>query len=251
MRIVCCPFLYFIWEKNVRFGDMERWNKEVTRPCLESRVTFQSDQTSSILIDIDFTISDFTMNSDLELILDESVTIGTDHDISGCTDPSDYVFDAGPESWYNISNWAIYDRNPDRGGGQLINFCLDTELIPCQSDQVEFDSKATFGISTSENPIQNLTYPGPAATVQDINFLGGLITTDEQFKQKVSTTSAKYNFGDSSFLFGATKSCDDAGCLCREDDFSGKVEVRVSTFFKFKKSAFYNPLHSISFGLPR
>ena len=119
---------YFIWNSNVRFGDMERWNKEVTRPCLESRVTFKSDEVSSILIDIDFTLSDLTMPSNFEMILDESVTIGTDHDISGCTDPSDYVFDAGPESWYNISKWQIYDRNPDRGGGSLIDFCRDDGL---------------------------------------------------------------------------------------------------------------------------
>ena len=196
---------YFIWNSNVRFGDMERWNKEVTRPCLESRVTFKSDQISSILIDIDFTLSDLTMPSNFEMILDESVTIGTDHDISGCTDPSDYVFDAGPESWYNISKWQIYDRNPDRGGGSLIDFCLDTELIPCQSDQVEFDSKGTFGVSTFNNPIANLSYSGPAATVQDVSYLDKLVTNEEQFTNLVETTSAKYNFGDSSFLFGATK----------------------------------------------
>ena len=68
------------------------------------------------------------------------------------------MFDAGPESWYNISNWKIYDQNPDRGGGKPVEFCLDTELIPCQSDQVEFDSKGTFGVLTELNPIKNLSY---------------------------------------------------------------------------------------------
>ena len=135
---------YFIWDSYVRFGDMERWNKEVTKPCLESRVTFSSDEASSVLVNLDFTVSDLTIPSNFEFILDDAVTIGTDHDISGCTDPSDYVFDAGPESWYDITKWKVYDNNPNRGGGQLVQFCLDTELIPCQSDQVEFKNDQTF-----------------------------------------------------------------------------------------------------------
>ena len=42
---------YFIWDRNVRFSDMERWNKEVTKPCLESRVTFKSDEVDEIRLE--------------------------------------------------------------------------------------------------------------------------------------------------------------------------------------------------------
>ena len=42
------------------------------------------DERSSVLISKDFTISDFTIPSDFELIIDDGVTIGTDLKISNC-----------------------------------------------------------------------------------------------------------------------------------------------------------------------
>ena len=110
----------------------------MTRPCLDSRVSFKSDLTTSILINIDFTISDLTLPSNVELIIDDLVTIGTSLDISNCQDEDDYIFDAGPDSWYDIEKWKMYDYDPARGGGKPVEFCLDIERLPCQSDNVEF-----------------------------------------------------------------------------------------------------------------
>jgi len=217
---------YFIWDSYVKFDDANRWNKNVTRPCLDSKVSFKQDERSSVLISKDFTISDFTIPSDFELIIDDGVTIGVDLKISNCQDESDYIFDAGPDSWYDLSKWKIYDKDPSRGGGNLIDFCLDTELIPCQYDNVEFQALHTFGVSTEINPIANLTYNGPAATVFDFKFWDKLINRVNLYDNLISTTTAKYNFGDSEFLFGtADGSCDESGCLCREDNYNGKVEV--------------------------
>ena len=42
------------------------------------------DERSSVLISKDFTISDFTIPSDFELIIDDGVTIGVDLKISNC-----------------------------------------------------------------------------------------------------------------------------------------------------------------------
>ena len=78
--------------------------------------------------------------------------------------------------------------------------------------------------------------------MEEIRYFDSKITSDEQFKNIKDTTSANYNFGKSSFLFGATKSCDDAGCLCREDDFDGKVPgFRKSHFSIFLKVEFSKP----------
>ena len=108
----------------------------------------------------------------------------------------------------------------------------------------------TFGVSTAINPIANLTYQGPAATVSDFKFWNKLINKANLYDNLISTTSAKYNFGDSEFLFGTVDgTCDESGfetfeglialsptmsptsligilgCLCREDNYNGKVEV--------------------------
>ena len=111
-----------------------------------------------------------------------------------------------------MSKWKIYDKDPSRGGGSLIDFCLDTELVPCQYDNVEFQALNTFGVSTAINPIANLTYQGPAATVSDFKFWNKLINKANLYDNLISTTTAIYNFGESEFLFGtADGTCDESG----------------------------------------
>ena len=80
----------------------------MSRPCLESVVTFSSDEPTSIYITLDFTVSDLTLPLNSEFILNNGVLIGTDRAISGCQDYGDYVFDAGPDPYYDIGNWDIY-----------------------------------------------------------------------------------------------------------------------------------------------
>lgn len=47
-------------------------------------VTFKYDDPTSILVTLDFTVSDLTLPKNSELILDEGVLIGTDYSISEC-----------------------------------------------------------------------------------------------------------------------------------------------------------------------
>ena len=35
--------------------------------------------------------------------------------ISGCQDYGDYIFDAGPDPFYNLDNWDIYKSDPSLG----------------------------------------------------------------------------------------------------------------------------------------
>ena len=86
--------------------------------------------------------------------------------------------------------------------------------MPCQYDNVEFQALNTFGVSTAINPIANLTYKGPAATVSDFKFWNKLINKANLYDNLISTTTAQYNFGDSEFLFGtADGTCDESGCV--------------------------------------
>ena len=64
------------------------------------------------------------------------------------------------------------------------------------------------------NPIANLTYKGPAATVSDFKFWNKVINRDNLYDNLISTTSAIYNFGNSEFLFGTVDgTCDESGLV--------------------------------------
>ena len=54
-------------------------------------VTFKYDDPTSILVTLDFTVSDLTLPKNSELILDEGVLIGTDYSNSECQVLLDFI----------------------------------------------------------------------------------------------------------------------------------------------------------------
>lgn len=90
---------------------------------------------------------------------------------------------------------------------------------------MRFDSISTFAVST---PLIPRTLPNPslsvapAPIVKDISVWQKYINSDEALAAyKRDSVSGQFQFGDSEFIWGGQQQCDDAGCVCRADNYDG------------------------------
>ncbi|XP_064602832.1 protein amnionless-like [Liolophura sinensis] len=210
-----CEGGYKQWTANTNFASDKNWDTGHA-PCGPVSVRIP-ELAPQIYVQLDTTIKELILPNHVELILGDGLNlVFSEQTPTNCQNPStgDVNFIAtSPEPWFNPDNWCPKDSLGGECSGTAL---LDTEQVPCKSDDVIFPDTSSYYVNLDS---------GYDITVGSLQMSGSSYTT-QSFKSFLATDIGTRTFPPPSgkaqsslTVLGTAQKCNDVtGCACGNDD---------------------------------
>lgn len=192
-------------------------------PCRNDHLTFPA-RSPSVYFQRNQTLMEIVLPNDGEIVLGEgSVLTFPERDDNSCAGRNIRFVGAVAKSWFDPGNWCVTDSSGDNCLSSQPDL-LDTDRIPCDSDDVVFPSGSGFYVDLDT---------GIAIQMGSLKIAGQTMTTDSfrsylnSDEGKLQFTSVNGTISSVRVTIGGTQTCseDSSDCLCRNatETFQGRV----------------------------
>lgn len=117
--------------------------KDGKLPCSKQTVVFPQTIVGSIKIASGTEVGGFILPEEGELILDGSLTLGSNSADTNCTEGNSYYLDVSYSLWRQADVWSSPKFN---------QATPDSDRIPCYNDEVEFPTDAKYTVELPTRP---------------------------------------------------------------------------------------------------
>ncbi|XP_033736051.1 protein amnionless-like isoform X2 [Pecten maximus] len=205
--------VYKIWLPNANFANPINWDKG-RQPCGDDIVVIP-EESPAIYIQVNTTLQQIILPKHGEMILGPGSTIAftnePDHSAECLSSGSEITYNLTfPDNWLDYSNWC----SSDTVTGSCNSLALDSELIPCKTDDVVFPKLNSYFVNLES---------GLTLSVNTLKITGTAYTTSG-FSEFLNTNDGKlmfpilHNSGSRSLVQIARRRCTDpTGCACGND----------------------------------
>ncbi|XP_060067105.1 protein amnionless-like [Ylistrum balloti] len=206
--------IYKIWLPNANFGNPINWDKN--RPPCGDDIVVIPEESPSIYIQINTTLQQIVLPKNGEMIFGPGSAIAftnePDHSAECLSSGSEITFNLSyPYGWLDYSNWCASDTETGSCNSAAL---LDSEKIPCQTDDVVFPKYNSYYVNVES---------GLTLSINTLKITGTAYTTTG-FSEFLNTSDGKMMFpippstgSRSSVLIARQKCTDPTGCACGND----------------------------------
>lgn len=175
--------------------------KDGKLPCSKQTVVFPQTIVGSIKIASGTEVGGFILPEEGELILDGSLTFGSNSADTNCTEGNSYYLDVTYSLWEQADVWSSPKFN---------KATPDSDRIPCYNDIVEFptDAKYTVKLPTTPQYVRALRIGNKSFTSDEL--LPYINTQSDEQQQFILN-----NFMSTGIRVNEHMSCSQFGCACQ------------------------------------
>lgn len=205
--------IYSKWLHNTDLNNPYNWDRG-SLPCGNDRMILPDD-SPVVIMQLNTTIQELVLPKNTELMFGSYSTLAFTNqqdDSADCLDSgNDITFNAThPVEWLDPNNWCPTDK--DNGPCKTMAL-LDTERIPCSTNDVIFPAGSSYYVDLGSNL---------SLQVRTLRLAGQSFSTST-FRDFLSTESGKNIFPETSSRMRSSitinkRKCDDqTGCACGND----------------------------------
>lgn len=200
------------WKLNTNMDDVGNWNTTVL--CSNDRLVFPADVKAVVFVQRNYTLQEVRLPNNGIMLFEEGASLmfsSIPDRRRGCTrQGKELKFSAGtPRSWFDSKNWCVGQGCADDNSPATY---VDSEIVPCQNNDVIFPEKSTFSIDVHSNPepirVKNVVLRG---SIYNNSATFGVYFNGEVGLKEFVTTEK----GTRSRIAISSSGCTDlAGCVC-------------------------------------
>lgn len=199
--------LYKQWVPDTNFENATNWDKGSV-PCGSDRAVFPASGKVAVYVNASHTLSGMWLPIEGEFILASGAgfSIREGPDPSCGTSGTTYFRNPDSQKWFDPALWKAASSIDHLQSGPYL-FCVHEETVPCQYDDVMFQSGSSFrvDISAHENNVP----------VKSVTVLGKKFSDNSDFSQYTNSHLGKLQFHGSSSVRISGSGCNDiTGCEC-------------------------------------